>query len=122
VVRADTWNGEAPQPEAVRGTQWDGLAQLPPANRLDLELENVVRAQLDGSRAGLSGRRCLQVTIAADAPARVTLDLPLPRGSRARRGTSCSQPGAHAGEVSVGRGGATFRAPAGTGGWVILPG
>jgi dienelactone hydrolase len=120
VVRADSWNGEAPRPEEVRGTEWDGIARLPAANALSLRLENVRNAHLDGARAGLTGRRCVQVTIAGDAPARVTLALDLPRGAVARRGSGCRGAAQRAGEVSLSRRGATFAAPAGSRSWVIL--
>jgi dienelactone hydrolase len=122
VVRADTWNGRPVEPESVTGTEWDGVPQLPAANRLGLELDNVRAAQVDGRRAGLTGRRCLQVTVAGASRARVKLVLDLPRGAVARRGTACRRSAPRAGEVSLGRRGATFRAPAGSHSWVILPG
>jgi hypothetical protein len=115
------WDGEPPEPESVTGTEWNGLANVPRANRLRLRLENVRRARIDGARAGLTGRRCLQVTIEGDGPARVALALRLPRGARARRGAGCNATAA-APEVALGRRGATFRTGAGARSWVILSG
>ena len=72
------------------------------------------------ARAGLTGRRCLRVTIEGDGPARVALALRLPRGARARRGAGCNATAA-APEVALGRRGATFRTGSGARSWVILP-
>ena len=119
--RVSAWDGEPPQPESVTGTEWNGIASVPRANRLRLRLENVRRARIDGARAGLTGQRCLQVTIEGDGPARVTLALRLPRGARARRGAGCNATAA-APEVALGRPGATFRTSSGGRSWVILPG
>ena len=121
VKRITAWDGaRGPRPESVSGTEWDRLPNLPPGNRLRLQLENVGRARIDGARAGLTGRRCLQVTIASDGPARVVLALRLPRGARARAGSACRGSASRAGDVALDRRGATFRAPSGTHSWVIL--
>jgi hypothetical protein len=105
-----------PAPESLTGTEWDGIAALPAANKLALRLENVSRARIDGRRAGLSSRHCLKVEISADAPARATLRLRFAAGARARRGGSCGG-GRAAPEVRVTRATATFP---GAGSWVIL--
>ncbi len=111
--RLTAWDGTSgPRPESVSGTGWDGLRTVPPGNRLRVQLDNVARARLDGRRAGLTGRRCLQVTIAGDGPARVRLDLRLPRGARARaRQLLPGERAEGARDVALGRGGATIAAP-----------
>jgi dienelactone hydrolase len=115
----DSWDGPAgPEPESVTGTDWDGIRNVPAANKLALTLDNVSRANIDGARAGLTGRRCLHVTIASDGPARVNLGLRLPAGAVARKGDACSRSAPKAADVAVRRGGATFRS---AGSWVVLP-
>ena len=118
VERIDSWNGKPPEPESVTGSDWTGTGNVRPANQLGLMLANVSRARIDGAGAGLTGKRCVHVSISSDGPARVALDLRLPAGAIARKGNACSRSAPAAGNVSVRRGGATFRS-AGT--WVILP-
>jgi prolyl oligopeptidase family protein len=115
----DSWNGDPPQPASVTGTEWNGIRDVRHANRLRLTLANLRRARIDGARAGLSGRRCVQVVVSSDGPARVALKLRLPPGARLRPGDDCR--GATRG-TPLGRGGATIAVSAGTGSWVILPG
>ncbi len=76
----------APVPSTVVGTAWDAVPALPPRNALDVRLENVGRIVVDGRRAGLTARRCLEVTVTSDGAAQVRLDLDAGRVS-VRRGT-----------------------------------
>jgi hypothetical protein len=105
----------------VTGTDWASLPNVAPGNRLRLRLENVARARLAGRRAGLSGGRCLHVTIDSDGAARVVLALQLPKGARARRGDACRASAPAAPEVALGRRSATFSPGSGARSWVILP-
>jgi hypothetical protein len=112
----DAWTGQPPQPDSVTGTEWNGIPNVPTANRLRLQLTNVGRVRIDGARAGLSARHCLQVVVASDGRARVSLRLRLPAGARLRPGDSC--PGSGRGKA-LGRTGATIVAPGGASSWVI---
>jgi poly(3-hydroxybutyrate) depolymerase len=120
VAPVDSWNGDAPQPETVVGSDWSALPNVPRGNRLRLRLDNVGRARIDGARAGLTGRRCLHVTIESDGPARVALALRLPSGARTRKGNACRGSAPIARNVALGRRGGTFAAATGTHSWVIL--
>jgi Putative esterase len=118
-VRVTGPGDREPAPESVTGTEWDGIARGPHGNLLTLRLENVRSARLDGRRAGLSGRRCLRVTVASDGPARVRLALGFQAGAGGRRGRDCG--GRRAREVEVGRRGATLRVGAGRSRFAIRP-
>ena len=111
---------DPPEPESVSGTEWQRIPARPKRNALDLRLENVRRAHIDGSRARLTGRRCLLVSVRTDGRALVRLTLPFPAAAVARRGRACGA-GPAAREVLLTRGGATILAPAGAHSWVILP-
>jgi poly(3-hydroxybutyrate) depolymerase len=118
--RVTSPRGGPPAPESVAGTEWRRLRRLPARNALELRLENVGRVTIDGRRAGLSGRRCLRVTIASDGAARVRLSLRLRRGARARLGRACSR-GRRAGGVTVRQRGAVINARAGRHRYVFGP-
>ena len=89
-------------------------------NALDLRLDNVRRAHIDGLRARLSGRRCLRVSVASDVAALVRVTLPFPADAVPRRGRSCGSGAPASRQVLLTRGGATILAPAGKHSWVIL--
>ena len=111
-------NGGRPAPSMVEGTRWTGIERQEPRNALEVRLENLERATIDGRRARLSGRRRLRVRIAADGPGRMRLALRLPAGARARRVIGDPVPGG-APEVSIDGDGATFRAESGERTYVI---
>jgi hypothetical protein len=119
VTRPVTAADEPPAPESVVGTEWQRIPRRAKRNALDLRLENVRRAHVDGRRARLDGGRCLLVSVSTDGRALVRLTLPFPRAAQARRGRTCGA-GRTAREVLLTRGGATILAPAGTHSWVIL--
>ena len=110
--------GGPPAPGAVEGTRWTGTEAREPRNTLDVRLENLDRATIDGRRARLSGGRMLRVRIAADGEGTMRLDLGLPARARARRVVGGPVPGG-AREVSLSRDGATFRVAAGVRSYVI---
>ncbi|MBA2630923.1 MAG: prolyl oligopeptidase family serine peptidase, partial [Thermoleophilaceae bacterium] len=112
-------NGESPAPQSVIGTEWERIRRLRPRNALRLNLENVGRATIDGRRAGLTGRRCLAVSIRSDGDSSVRLALPLPRGTRVWAGRRCGGAAQPTGQVSVGSRGASFRVRAGTHRYVL---
>ena len=116
-------SGGGPPPESVTGTDWERLAALAPRNALELQLENVGSARIDGRRAGLTGRRCLRISIHSDGPAEVRLALRLRSGARARRAETCPGRGRwrhrRAPEVQLGRRGALIEAGAGHSSYVI---
>ncbi len=111
-------NGRPPAPSTVEGTRWTGAEPRAPRNTLDVRLENLNRAKVDGRRARLSGGRTLRVRIAADGPGRMRIDLSLPPEARARRVVGGPVPGG-AREVSIDRDGATFRVAGGVRTYVI---
>jgi len=111
-------NGEAPAPSTIEGTRWTGFERREPRNALDVRLENLNRATIDGRRARLSGRRTLRVRIAADGSGTMRLDLRLPVAARVRRIVGGPVPGG-APEVSIDRGGARFRVAGGVRTYVI---
>jgi hypothetical protein len=110
---------DPPQPESVTGTRWVRIPRAPKHNALDLRLENVRRAHIDGIRARLTGRRCLRVSVTTDGPALVRLTLPFPARALPRRGRTCGSGAPAPREVLLTRGGATILAPAGSHSWVI---
>jgi hypothetical protein len=105
----------------VTGTDWQRIPRAPKRNALDLRLDNVRRAHVDGLRARLDGRRCLRVSVASDVAALVRVTLPFPAGAVARRGRSCGRGAPVSRQVLLTRGGATMLVPAGKHSWVILP-
>jgi dienelactone hydrolase len=111
---------DPPTPEAVTGTEWERLPRTPKRNALDLRLDNLRRAHVDGLRARLNGRRCLRVSVANDVAALVRVTLPFRAGAVARRGPSCGRGAPAPRQVLLTRGGATILAPAGKHSWVIL--
>jgi len=111
-------NAGPPAPSAVEGTRWTGTERREPRNTLEVRLENLDRATIDGRRARLRSDRRLRVRIAADGPGGMRLDLRLPAGARARRVGGGPVPGG-AREVSIDREGATFRVARGTRTYVI---
>jgi hypothetical protein len=111
---------DPPTPESVTGTEWQRIPRAPKRNALDLRLDNVRRAHVDGLRARLTGRRCLRISVASDVAALVRVTLPFPAGAVARRGRSCRRGAASPRQVLLTRGGATILAPAGKHSWVIL--
>jgi hypothetical protein len=111
-------NGGPPAPSTVEGTRWTGIERREARNALEVRLENLNRATIDGRRARLSGRRTLRVRIAADGPGAMRLSLPLPAGSRARRVVGGSVPG-DAPEVAIDSNGARFRVAGGVRTYVI---
>ncbi|MDQ4071548.1 MAG: hypothetical protein M3088_01550, partial [Actinomycetota bacterium] len=88
--------------------RWTGMERREPRNALEVRLENLERATVDGRRARLSGRRTLRMRIAADGPGTMRLHLHLPTRARARRVAGGPVPGGGR-EVSIDRDGATFR-------------
>ena len=112
---------DPPKPESVTGTEWQRIPRAPKRNALDLRLDNVRRAHVDGLRARLDGRRCLRVSVTSDVAALVRVTLPFPAGAVARRGRSCERGAPASRQVLLTRGGATMLVPAGKHSWVILP-
>ena len=111
-----------PPPESVTGTDWERLAALAPRNALELQLENVRSARIDGRRAGLTGRHCLRISIHSDGPAQVRLALRLRSGAPGGAGGDLSgpRPVAPAGaRVQLGRRGAVIEAGADPSNYVI---
>jgi hypothetical protein len=108
-----------PRPSAVEGTEWTEIPRRPEQNALELRLENVGSAEIDGRRARLSGQRCLRVTIESDGPARVRLSLRLPRRARAVVAESCRERRRRAPGVELDRRGARFEVGAGIRSYVI---
>jgi hypothetical protein len=107
-----------PERATVEGTEWTEIPSRPKLNALELRLENVGSAEIDGRRAHLSGRRCLRIAIDSDGPARVRLSLRLKRRARAVVGGSC-QGERRATGVELGRRGADFEVSAGLSTYVI---
>ena len=110
VVSAD---GSRPAPSTVEGTRWTGTPARRRTNALQLRLENLARATIDGRRARLDGRRRLRVRIDADGEGSVRVNLALPPDARARRIEGTPVPGASP-EVTLDRSGATFRVAKGS--------
>jgi hypothetical protein len=97
-----------PEPATVEGTRWTSIPPRRRANALEMKLENLRRATIDGRRARLDGARRLRVRIDSNGAGTVRLKLALPAGARVTR-----VGGGPAPEVSVNRGGATFTVAAG---------
>jgi hypothetical protein len=95
-----------PAPAAVRGTRWTGAPAAKAENALEVTLDNVSNAVLDGRRAKLDGGRSLRVKVTSDGPGEMRLDLPFPAGVQARL--------AQASDVSLSSSGATIRYGAGS--------
>ncbi len=111
-------NGGPPAPSTVEGTRWTGIERRDRRNALEVRLENLRQATIDGRRARLTGRRTLRVRIDADGPGTMRLDLRLPAGARARRVAGGPVPGS-APEVSIDGDGATFRVGGGVRNYAI---
>ena len=102
-----------PAPSTVEGTRWTGIPSQRRENFLSVQLQNMARATIDGARARVTAARRLRVRIDSDGDGALRLNLALPSGARARRTDGPPAPGS-APEVTVDRGGATFRAAKGS--------
>jgi hypothetical protein len=123
----------APQLNTVEGTEWERVPRVERENALELSLENVAAATVDGRRARLDGSRRLRVRVESDGGGQARLALALPRGARVERvageavpavgavrsGTGPARAAAAAPEVKLDRDGATFTVAAGTRTYVI---
>ncbi len=74
-----------PQVNTVEGTDWGPIPKRAPENALELTLENVSSATVDGRRAKLDPGRPLRVKVTSDGASTITIDLGPPRGARAAR-------------------------------------
>ncbi len=115
----------------VEGTDWEAVPATPAQNALELSLENVSAATVDGARARLDGGERLRVKVASDGagsvrlalalPANVTVDRvegdPVPQAAARRRARAAGA----APEVSLDGDGASFTVAAGTRTYVIAP-
>nr|MBA3305971.1 prolyl oligopeptidase family serine peptidase [Thermoleophilaceae bacterium] len=120
-----------PALNTVEGTDWETIPAVPSENALDLTLENVSAATVDGARARLDGGRRLRVKVSSDGAGSARLSLALPADARVERvegdpippRASATRRRAHAAasapEVSLDRDGATFTVAAGRRTYVI---
>lgn len=65
----------------IEGTKWDKIPQVPVENALELELENVAAARIDGARARLDGSAPLRITYTADGSGTIEITIDLPAGA-----------------------------------------
>ena len=94
----------------IEGVDWLAIPARPAVNSLDLGLENIAQASVDGKRARLDGRRPLRVTLTSDGAGTVEVRLPFPAGAQA-----VLVSGGGAGwSASVTASGATFTTATGT--------
>jgi hypothetical protein len=107
-----------PQLSVVEGTDWASTPRTPERNALELRLENVAAATIDGRRARLDGDRLLRVTLESDGSGRTRLSIPLPSDAHAERVEGGPVPGV-ADEVRLDREGATFAIASGRRTYVI---
>jgi len=119
-----------PALNTVEGTDWEAIPATPVENALELSLENVSAASVDGARAKLDGGERLRVKVTSDGggsvrlalalPADVSVDRvegePVPQVAAAGRRARAA---AAAPEVALDRDGATFTVAAGTRTYVI---
>jgi hypothetical protein len=115
-----------PAPAIVRGTRWTGIPAQAAKNELDVTLENLKHARLDGSRARLDGSKRLTVHLDSDGSGQLRLDLPLPDGAHVERvegGPVTASRGravrASAPEASLDANGVTFSVASGARTYVI---
>jgi len=121
-----------PARNVVEGTDWEAISATPAENALELSLENVSGATVDGARARLDGGQRLRVKLRSDGAGEVRLALALPANASVDRveGDPVPQAGAarrqvraaaSAPEVSLDGDGATFTVAAGSRTYVIAP-
>jgi hypothetical protein len=122
-----------PALNTVEGTDWEAIPPTSAENALELRLENVAGATVDGARARLDGGKRLRVKVASDGAGSVRLALALPANATVERveGDPLPQAGAArrraraaaaAPEISLDGDGASFTVAAGTRTYVIEPG
>jgi hypothetical protein len=70
-----------PTPTVIEGTDWVRVPPAPSSNALELRLQNVAAASIDGRRARLDGHRPLRVTLTSDGAVTDDVVLPLPGGA-----------------------------------------
>lgn len=75
----------APQANTVEGTDWESIPRIPAENALDLSLDNVSAATIDGARARLSGNKRLRIKVRSDGGGKLRLNLALPANARVQR-------------------------------------
>ena len=117
----------------LRRSQSRGSApRIARRNFLDVELDNLSRASVDGRRAKLDGDEPLRVRVRSDGDGQMRLDVRLPAGATVERVGGPAVPGAsraggevhaaaRAPEVDLTRGGATFRLAEGSRTYLIRP-
>jgi hypothetical protein len=77
VVEPGTGSGP-PMPTSVEGVDWVRIPRLAARNALELRLQNIAAAWIDGDRARLDGNRVLRVTLTSDGAGTAHLRLRLP--------------------------------------------
>jgi predicted esterase len=80
VVEPGTGSGP-PMPTSVEGVDWLRIPRISVGNALELRLENIAAACIDGKRARLDGHHVLRVSLTSDGAGAIHLRLPLPGGA-----------------------------------------
>jgi hypothetical protein len=107
-----------PMPTTIEGTDWARVPVAPSSNAIELRLQNIAGASIDGRRARLDGHVPLRVTLTSDGAG--TADVVLPLGGGA---TVALVSGGGAGwTATVSRTGVRFSTAAGTATYEVQPG
>jgi hypothetical protein len=119
--------GERPLAYTRRSQSWGPVPSASRQNTLNLTLTNIAGATVTGRRARLNGDEPLRVRLQSDGSGTLRLDVPLPDGSTVERIEGPPVPGtgattrAAAPEVTLDRGGASFRVAEGSRTYLINP-
>jgi hypothetical protein len=105
-------------PSAIEGTDWARVPPVPSSNALELRLQDIAAASIDGRRARLDGHRALRVTLTSDGAGTADVVVPLPGGAT----VALIAGGGPGWAATTSRAGVTFTTASGTATYEVQPG